>query len=199
MLTPGTVWEWIRPSLEELKQHYNADPEKPWEELRDTFLGRLGLRDARQNPVVEELLERLHEAPEEERNRILGSDELDSMTYELVLKHAAGQETAGDGGAGYDQAAWHAYLTQNGPQWGGTEESWKPFQQWFAYYATQCGLGTPATALLTYLNSQSAAQRIATFAEYGVTITPPWGAAGDGVAGYDEAARHADLAQNGPQ
>jgi hypothetical protein len=45
--------------------------------------------------VVEELLERLEKAPEEERNRILGGDELDSMAYRLVQEHGAGQEAAG--------------------------------------------------------------------------------------------------------
>jgi hypothetical protein len=180
-----------------MKQDYNADPVKPWEERRESFLRQLGLNDARQDPVIQELLERLDEAPEEERNRILGSDELDSMADEIVRQHAPVQGEAGDG-AGYDEQAWQAYLAQNGPQWDGTEESWEQFGQWFAYYAAEQGLGTPATAFLDYLAPQPAAERIATFAQYGVTITPAGGAAGDGAA-YDEQAWQAYLAQNGPQ
>ena len=160
MSTPDAVWEWIRPPLEELKQGYNADPGQPWEERRQTFLRELGLSDASQDPVVEQLLEQLDESPEEERNRILGSDELDSMAYQLAQEHGAGQEAAGDE-ASYDEQAWQAYLAENGPQWDGTEDSWEPFRQWFAYYANERGLTTPATAFLDYLTPQPAADRIA--------------------------------------
>jgi hypothetical protein len=206
MSTPDDVLGWIRPPLEELKRDYNADPGKPWEERREFFLRQLGLQDARQDPVVQELLERLDEAPEEERNSILGSDELDSMADEIVRQHAPVQEEAGDETAyaeardetAYDEQAWQAYLAQNGPQWDGTEESWEQFRQWFAYYASEQGLGVPATAFLDYLTPQPPAERIATFAQYGVTITPAPGAAGDGAA-YDEQAWQAYLAQNGPQ
>jgi hypothetical protein len=208
MSTPDDVWEWIRPPLEELKQGYTADPDMPWEERRQTFLRELELSDASQHPVVEQLLQRLDESPEEERNRILGSDELNSMAYQLAQEHGAGQEAAGgeagydeaapyDEAAGYDEQAWQAYLAENGPQWDGTEDSWEQFRQWFGYYAGERGLSTPATAFLDYLTPQPAADRIATFAQYGVMITPPQ-AAGDG-AGYDEQAWQAYLAENGPQ
>jgi hypothetical protein len=204
MSTPDDVLEWIRPPLEELKQ---TDPGTPWQESRESFLRQLGLSDASQHPVVQELLERLDEAPEEERNSILSSDKLDSMTDELVRQHApaqdeAAQDEAAQGAAGdqtaYDEQAWQAYLAQNGTQWDGTEESWEQFAQWFAYYASEQGLSTPATAFLDYLTPQPAAERIATFAQYGVTITPPQGAAGD-QTGYDEQAWQAFLAQNGTQ
>jgi hypothetical protein len=89
--------------------------------------------------------------------------------YGVTITPAPG--AAGDG-AGYDEQAWQAYLAQNGPQWDGTEESWEQFRQWFAYYASEQGLGTPATAFLDYLTPQPAAERITTFAQYGVTIMP---------------------------
>jgi hypothetical protein len=188
MSTPDDVWEWIRPPLEELKQGDNADPDMPWEERRQTFLRELELSDASQHPVVELLLQRLDESPEEERNRILGSDELNSMAYQLAQEHGAGQEAAGgeaayDEAAPYDEQAWQAYLAENGPLWDGTEDSWEQFRDWFAYDAGQHGLSTPAAALLDYLTPQPAADRIATFAQYGVTITAP-----EQAAWADEAA-----------
>lgn len=186
MSTPDAVWEWIRPPLEELKQGYTDDPGKPWEELRQAFLSELGLQNASQNPVVEQLLEQLDEASEEERNTILGGDELDSLAYEIVQEHTAGDEAAGAGEAGYDEQAWQAYLAENGPQWDGTEESWDQFRQWFGYYADQQGLAAPATALLEYLTPQPAAERIAAFAQYGVTITPAKEAAGQAPAAAAE-------------
>jgi hypothetical protein len=198
MSTVESIWDWIRPPLEELKQDYSAEPDKPWEERRQFFLERLGLHDADENPVVEQLLQRLDEATEEERDRILGSDELDSMAYESVQQHGASQEVAGD--EAYDEQAWQAYLAENGPQWDGTEESWEQFRQWFAYYADERGLSSPATVLLDYLTPQPAAERIATFAQYGVTITPTAEVGpGEAAAGYDEQAWQAYLAENGPQ
>jgi hypothetical protein len=178
MSTPDDVLGWIRPPLEELK---HTDPGTPWQESRESFLRQLGLSDASQHPVVQELLERLDEAPEEERNSILSSDKLDSMAEELCRQHApaqdeAVQEEAGDQ-TGYDEQAWQAYLAQNGTQWDGTEESWEQFRQWFAYYASEQGLSAPATKFLDYLTPQPAAERIATFAQYGVPITPPPGVA----------------------
>jgi hypothetical protein len=172
MSTPDDLLRWIHPPLEEMKQAYGADPGKPWEERRESFLRQLGLSDAGEYPVVQELLDRLDEVSQEERNRILGSDELDSMAYELVQRHAAGQGEGGDGAA-YDEEAWQAYLAQNGPRWDGTEESWGQFREWFGYYADQQGLGVPATQYLDYFTAQPAAERITAFAQYGVTITPP--------------------------
>lgn len=183
MPTVDDVLGWIRPPLEEMKQEYAADPGKPWEERREFFLRQLGLHDASQDPVVRELLEHLDQTPEDERNKLLGSDELDSMVYELARQHSAVQETVhAEGGhetahqepAAYDEQAWQAFLTQNGPQWDGTEASWDQFRQWFEYYAAEQNLGVPAAALLDYLAAHPAAERIAAFAQYGVTIqTPP--------------------------
>jgi hypothetical protein len=181
MSTPDALWEWIRPPLQEM----NKDSGAPWPERRQAFLGRLGLSDASQHPVVDQLLQRLDDAPEDERDKILNGDELESLASQIVQEHGVqehgvsgeptGETQAGEQAAGYDEQAWQAYLAQNGAQWDGTEESWEQFAQWFAHYAGQQGLTAPATALLDYLSAQPAAQRIDTLAQYGVTITPPAG------------------------
>jgi len=204
MSMPDDVLGSMRQPLEEMRQGYNADPGKPWEERRESFLHQLGLRDASQDPVVRDLLERLDQTPEDERNKILGSDELESMAYAIALQHAvpgegAGAQRGGAAAPAYDEQAWQAFLTQNGPQWDGTDASWEQFRQWFAYHAGQQGLGGPATALLGYLDTQPAAERITTFAQYGVTIAAPQTAVGGDGSGYDEQAWQAYLTQNGPQ
>jgi hypothetical protein len=178
MSTPEEVLGWMRPALDEMKQGYTADPGTPWEERRESFLNQLGLYDAGQHPVVQELLERLDDMPQDERHRILGSDnELDALAEQLIPEPAAGQEPQPAAGQGegsaeraYDEQAWQGYLAQNGPQWDGTDATWDQFRQWFEYHAGQQGLGAPATALLDYLAAQPAAERITTFAQYGVTI-----------------------------
>lgn len=140
---------------------------------------------------MREFLEHLDQTPEDDRNKLLGSDELDSMVYELAQQHElaqqlqqraavqetfpweGGHETAHQEPAAYDEQAWQAFLTQNGPQWDGTEASWDQFRQWFEYHAADRGVGAPAAALLDYLATQPAAERVATFAQYGVTIQAP--------------------------
>ena len=196
MSTPDDVWEWISKPLEELKKGYTDNPTQPWAERRQTFLQKLELSDASEDPVVEQLLERLDESSEADRNRILGSDELDSMAKQLVQEHGASQEAA-EGEAAYDEQVWQTYLEENGPEWDGTEDNWEEFQTWFAYDAGEHGLSTPAAELLALLTPQTAAERIATFAEYGVTITPPQ-EAGD-EAGYDEQEWQTYLEENGPE
>jgi hypothetical protein len=197
MSTPVDLLEWIRTPLEEMKQAFSADPSTPWEERRASFLHQLGLQDASQHPVVQQLLEHLDQTPEEERNRVLGSNELDSMASELVKKHAAGQASGADGAAGYDEQAWQAFLVENGPRWDGTDASWDQFRQWFAYYADQQGFGAPATALLAYLATQPAAERVTTFAQYGVAIARPQPAAAQGPAAAGQVAQEAEQPADG--
>lgn len=76
-----------------------------------------------------------------------------------------------DPAAPYDEAAWQAFLAENGPLWAGTEDTWQPWREWFAYTAAEQGLDEPATGFLTWLDAQE--DKIAGFAAYGVTITPP--------------------------
>jgi hypothetical protein len=197
MSTPDDVLEWILPPLEELRQELQVAPDQGWEERRAALLERLQLRDADEHPVVKELLERLDETPDDERDGLLMGDEVVFMVHELVRQHVP---AVGPDEAGYDEGAWQAYLAQNGPQWDGTEESWEQFREWFAYYAAEQGVEAPATALLEHLSGQTAADRIDTFAQYGVAIgAAAGGDAPTGDAGYDEGTWQAYLAQNGPQ
>jgi peptidoglycan hydrolase-like protein with peptidoglycan-binding domain len=84
---------------------------------------------------------------------------------------------------GYDQAAWTAFLNENGPRWNGDNTVWGQFRDWFAYVAGQQGLADPAEAFLTYVEGQP--EKIAAFAAYGITIAP---ATDTGNAGDDAGA-----------
>lgn len=165
------LWEWIRTPLEELKRDLTDEPDKPWETRRAELLERLGLHDPDEHPMAGELFERLDRMSDDERVTAINSGEIDSAAYELAQRHAA----PASAGPAYDEQAWQAYLAQNGPAWDGTEQSWTQFSQWFSYYAGERGLTEPATALIEYLSAQPAAERIGTFAQYGVTITPAGG------------------------
>jgi hypothetical protein len=87
--------------------------------------------------------------------------------YFAVTQRA--EETQQD--TAYDEADWNAFLAENGPLWAGTEDTWSPWREWFAYTATERGLTEPATAFLTWLDTQP--DKVAAFAAYGVVITPP--------------------------
>lgn len=182
MTSAEELWEWIGTPLDELKRDFNDEPDKPWDTRRTEFLERLGLRDPDEHPMVGELFERFDQMGDDDRTNVINSGEIDSAAYELTRQHGvaqeAGQEQAPAESA-YDEQAWQAFLTEKGPAWDGTEQSWAQFSQWFLYYAGERGLTEPATALVEYLNSQPAAERITTFAQYGVTITPAAGGASD--------------------
>jgi hypothetical protein len=206
MSAADETWNWIRPPLDQMKRRFAANPEQPWETQRTSFLHELGLQKPDQHPVTERLFQWLDHLSAEERNRALGSDKIDNRVEELIRQTAAEQdaqqqsppESQEDAAvqAGYDEHAWQAYLTQNGPRWDGTDAAWNQFQEWFKYHAGECGLSAPATALLDYLTTQPVGSRITTLATYGVTITPPQAAV---QAGYDEHAWQAYLTQNGPR
>jgi hypothetical protein len=195
MPTVDDLWASIGEPLAELKAEFTADPAVPWTELRQSFLTELG-QDVGQSPAIQQFLQQLDAMTDVDRNSILASDRLESLAYSLVEQNASGDESADDGPA-YDEQAWQDYLTENGPQWDGTDEGWDQFREWFSYYAAEQQLAEPASELLDYLETQSAADRITTFASYGVTITPPqWGSAD--LPSYDEEAWQALLAENGP-
>lgn len=180
MPSADDIWEWIRTPLEELKNDLGAEPDKPWETRRAEFLEHLGLSEPSQYPVIEHLLEHLDQLAEDDRANLISSGEIDSLAYQLAQQYDVGDghqdaghaEPAAAETSGYDEQAWHAYLAENGPYWNGTEEAWDQFREWFIYHATERGLGEPATSLLDHLTAQPAAERITTFAQYGVTITP---------------------------
>jgi hypothetical protein len=183
MSAADETWNWIRPPLDQMKRRFAANPEQPWETQRTSFLHELGLQKPDQHPVTERLFQWLDHLSAEERNRALGSDKIDNRVEELIRQTAAEQdaqqqsppESQEDAAvqAGYDEHAWQAYLTQNGPRWDGTDAAWNQFQEWFKYHAGERGLSAPATALLDYLTTQPVDSRITTLATYGVTITPP--------------------------
>lgn len=168
MSTPDEIWAWIYPSVQELKAEHHNSPGKPWDELRAFFLERADLRDPSEHPMVEDLIRRLDELPDNERQTLLGGDEIDRLGYGLAQQH--GTEAIDD--AAYDDAAWQTFLVQYGAQWDGTEDSWQPFREWFLYYAQEQGVHGPATGLLSYLDGQRAEDRVAALAQYGVVISP---------------------------
>jgi hypothetical protein len=93
-------------------------------------------------------------------------DTVERMTQlgtELPAHHAELTATQED-----DTAAWQAFLPEHGARWDGQEASWDQFRTWFLYEAGQQGAEQSATAFITYAESQP--DKVAVFAEYGVTI-----------------------------
>jgi hypothetical protein len=186
MTTTEQTWEWIRPALDEL-----ADTSVPWEERRQRALERLGVSQPEDHPVTQELFERLEEVGDEERDT-LSHDQLADLALPIVERAVAQQSAAADGGGGYDEGAWQAFLAQNGPMWVGTEGSWVQFRDWFVYSAGEQGLQQPATDLIGYLDSIPANDRVGVFAQYGVTIA---GAQAEADAGVQEGAEQESAEQ----
>jgi hypothetical protein len=89
------------------------------------------------------------------------ADEL-PVFYRQLVEGESGND------AGYDESAWHAFLTENGVRWDGTDASWDQFTAWFLYEAEQQGLRAPAAGFVGYVAGQS--DKVAAFAEYGVTV-----------------------------
>jgi hypothetical protein len=156
-------WQALYAPLQELK----VESDSPWELRQAEFLDKLGLTEAEQDPVVEAFLSHLSDLTDDDRAALLRTEQADHLLYQL-LQQAAPVPAAPT----YDDRAWRSYLAKHGPYWDGTDAEWVPFRVWFAYEAQQLGLGGPALALLEYLEAQPAAERIATFAQYGVTIDP---------------------------
>lgn len=184
MPTLDELWTWIYSPLHELTAERAANRDKSWTDLRANFLERAGLRESSDDPFVADLLKQLDGLSDSDRAALLDSnDKMDGFAYDIAKQHG----TEDDGGAaetgtdeapaGYDETAWQQYLVENGTNWNGDEASWKQFKDWFLYYAGDKGFTEPATALLNYLDSQPAADRITTLAQYGVTIKAPQPAA----------------------
>jgi hypothetical protein len=70
----------------------------------------------------------------------------------------------------YDEAAWWAFLAENGPRWDGTSDTWAQFREWFSCTARENGLQAPADQLLEHL--EGVENRIEVMAAYGVRIDP---------------------------
>src|SRR5262245_3481890 len=157
------VWSWLCRPLQDLKQ----EPGESWESRRHTFLDKLGLTEPAQHPVVEQFIHQLDEMPADERDNLLGSDNLDTLAYELVHKSVPAKTTDPDG---YDESAWHDFLATNLPVWNGTEDSWAQFAEWFTFHAGEKDLHAPAAAFVFYLQGMPNEDRVVTCAQYGVTI-----------------------------
>ena len=133
--------------------------------------------------MIQELFVKLAEMSDADRAHAVESGDVETIVHELTARHGAEPEQYGEqpqdigeaetttDESGYDEQAWGTYLSENGPAWDGTEQSWEQYTQWFLYYAEERGVKAPATALIDYLTAQPATERISTFAQYGVTIT----------------------------
>ncbi|MGB3439829.1 MAG: hypothetical protein WBA97_13865 [Actinophytocola sp.] len=171
MTNADELWAWVHTPLLELAAARTGDPEKSWPDLRAYLVERTGLANSADHPLVDGLLTRLDDMTDDDRVAVLDdSGKLEALAYEVVTEVAEVTGTETDTGA-YDEGAWHRFVAEYGPQWTGDDESWAQFREWFLYYATESGVVAPATALVEHLDTQSAEQRIATFAEYGVQIT----------------------------
>jgi len=186
MPTVDELWGWLYEPLQELKKGYAADPGQTWETRKESLLRDLGVSAADGHPVTEQLLRRLDELPEPERDATIGSDELDSLAYGIVREHgeepaqAGTREPAGEAPVqeqerqeSYDPDAFYAFVRDKGGAWDGTAATWTQFRQYFVYYATESGVQEPATALLDSLEARDPAGRVAVLAQYGVVIGGP--------------------------
>jgi hypothetical protein len=170
MATADELWAWLGPPVRELR----GSAEWTWEDWSARLLALLGVNRAEDHPVTEELLGRLAEMSDDERERVLASDEIEQLAYTVVQRQAEAAPTgvpADGAGDDYDEAAWQQFLIANGPTWDGSAESWPAFREWFLYEADQQGVGRPTTELVEYLDNMAPAERISAFARYGVKIT----------------------------
>lgn len=178
------LWAWLYPSIQDLKQAWRDDPEASWESRRRELVEKLGLFDPAEHPVVLELCRRLDDLPDEEREVVLVSDELDALAYEVIEVHSAsvaddaGQAAAGSSPNAVDES-WNRFLDENLSAWNGTEESWQQFTAWFLYQAGEAGVGAPARELVAYLDVLPVSERVGAIAEYGVAV--PASQAGTGA------------------
>jgi hypothetical protein len=219
MSTIEDIWAWMRPPLADLKA---GEPGQAWAARRESFLRDLGLQEASQHPVAEELFRRLDELPEQERTTMLGGDGIDSVIDEIAGQYAASQDATPDedpgqfaedpaeeaavaeesaADPGYDEQAWYAFLVESSPSWDGSEGAWAGYRQAFLSAAGQRGFGVPATALVEYLATLGGADRVAALAQYGVTVmlaTSPVSSPAAAEPGYDEQAWYAFLVESSP-
>lgn len=178
MPTVDEAWASIYEPTQNLKEIARTEP---WDVSRARLLEEVDAYDK----VVVELLRRLDELSDRERADLLVSDELDSFVYKVVEETADPNPDSGSGsGSTVDEsaaadppaneAAWGDYLATNGPAWDGSAQSWPAFREWFAYYAAEAGVAPHATALLDYLESLTASERVTTLADhYGIVIAQP--------------------------
>jgi hypothetical protein len=103
------------------------------------------------------------------------SDAEDGLTGEADDADEAADEE-------YDPDAWNAFLVEYAANWNGEDDTWDQFKEWFLHYAGEQGFRSPASDFMDYVGGES--DKIAVFAQYGVTI----GAADDGATDSAEGA-----------
>lgn len=118
-------------------------------ETAELFVLAMGTYDPAPLETVGRMCELAHELP---------------MLYEQLAIADTAQEPSGE----YDEAEWNAFLAERGPYWNGDDAAWPEFRTWFGYEAEQAGLGVPATAFVSYAESQP--DRRAVFTEYGIAM-----------------------------
>ncbi|HEX5117806.1 MAG TPA: hypothetical protein VFW65_21700 [Pseudonocardiaceae bacterium] len=174
MPTVDEAWSWVALPVQNLRTNVLERPNESSDQRREGF--RTELASATREPIADELVTWLDELSDSDRNAILDTDERHNHVYAWLteqLPPATQPAPATQQQPAYDETAWYAHLAENGSRWDGTEPSWTAFRDWFLYYATDAGFGAPATQLLDYLHPMTAADRVSTLAQYGVTIQPP--------------------------
>jgi len=159
MANVDETWAAVYPPLQELK----AQPDLPWDERRAAFLGKLGLAEPAQDPVVHAFILHVEDLPDSQRDDLLRGDEAETLLYGFVEQYS-------DDSSAEDDSPWESFLEEKGPYWDGTEDSWAQFYEWFAYEAEQAGVGQQANDLLAELAGQDIEDRITTFGRKGVRI-----------------------------
>jgi hypothetical protein len=115
--------------------------------------------------------------------------ELPALHRQLATAKTAAN--AGSDQQRYDESTWYSFLAENAVRWDGTEPSWEHFKTWFVYEAHQRGVAAPATSFTAYVEGQP--NKVAAFAEYGVTIAGAAATTG-GAAPTAQAAGQHDVA-----
>lgn len=178
MPTVDEAWTWFAVPVEKLRAGVITQPDQPWDERRDEFRSELSAVTG--DPLAERLVTWLDELSDSDRTTLLDTDDLPGHVYSWLAEQLPDTEpdsgtqpaaaAQGSAAAEYDQSAWYAFLAEHGVRWDGTEPNWGAFRDWFRYYATDAGFGTPATQLLDYLQPMAATDRISALAVYGVII-----------------------------
>jgi hypothetical protein len=193
------LWAWVYQPLQDLKQGCQHEPESPWSERVDVFLGQLGLHDPADHPVVQALLLQLGELSDDaERVEFVMTEQVDALIYQLA-QELSGPEHGNTADASHDEAGWSAFLAQNGTLWNGGAESWEQFKEWFLYHATEHGLGAPAGAFVNYVDSVPNDERISVFGQYGIAVPRATPDGGDVIPDEATMAAMAELVEEMPE
>ncbi|MEV6598504.1 hypothetical protein AB0M36_16750 [Actinoplanes sp. NPDC051346] len=177
MATAEDLMAWLHEPLVDLRQGLSDQPDLTWPQRRTQFLTDLGIDDAYRHPVTDDLLDQLDAMPDEKRDDVLNSDELQALATAVIDQVCASQPPDEyDAGEPYDESAWLALLTEVLADWDGYASSWPAFAaDTLLPRAKQVGLDGPTEQLVRFVADMSNEDRIATFEAYGVTIvqTPP--------------------------